>query len=80
MCAETLLLFQEVAVNQKNIKAVVCWDKGSTRCLITHRFAKLHGLRSQEIVFRLSVVGQSGEAQSGCFYEFDIIRIDGASG
>ena len=79
LCAETLLLFQEVAVNQKHIKAVVCWDKGSTRCLVTHRFAKLHGLKAQEIVFRLSVVGQTGKAQSGCFYEFEILRNDGSS-
>ena len=58
--AETLLLFQEVSVFS-SANANVCWDNGSTRCLVTHKYARENNLRGQSIVFRLDVVGGKGD-------------------
>ena len=69
LTAETLLLFQEVIISGSNYSAMLCWDDGSTRCLVTHSFAKSCGMRSQKVAFRLSVVGQHGEAEEGCYYQ-----------
>ena len=77
LTAEALLLFQEVEIFRSQIPALLCWDKGSTRCLVTHSFAESCGLKSQKVVFRLSVVGQSGVPEEGCYYEFELVRNDG---
>ena len=77
--AETLLLFQEVAVAFASEPANLCWDNGSSRCLITHSYARKHGLLSQEIVFSLDVVGSKGKPKQGYFYIFDLVQNDGLS-
>ena len=63
LTAETLLLFQEVKISRSLTPALLCWDKGNTRCLVTHRFARSSCMKSQKVVFRLSAVGQNGEAE-----------------
>ena len=79
LTAETLLLFQEVKLRTFPTPALVCWDEGSTRCLVTHRFARACGMKSQQVILRLSVVGQKGEAEEGCYYEFELVRNDGTT-
>ena len=76
--AETLLMFQDVKVLGADKTAHLCWDDGSTRCLITHKFALASGLQKQEIVFRLNVVGSQGDPQKGWYYMFDLVRNDGS--
>ena len=44
LSAETLLMFQEVKVLGADKTGHLCWDKGSTRCLITHKYAEACGL------------------------------------
>ena len=75
--AETLLMFQDVKVSEAESPAYTCWDKGSTRCLITHTFAQASRLQRQKIVFKLDVVGSLGEAQDGWYYMFGLVRNDG---
>ena len=77
--AETLLLFQEIDVNGAEHPANLCWDNGSTRCLVTHSYAKENGLKSQNIVFRLDVVGNRGDPQQGCYYLFELVLTDGST-
>ena len=77
--AETLLLFQEIEINGAEHPANSCWDNGSTRCLVTHSYAKENGLKSQDIVFRLDVVGNRGDPQQGCYYLFELVQSDGSS-
>ena len=76
--AEILLMFQDVKISGSDNTANTCWDKGSTRCLVTHDFAKASGLPSQKIVFRLDVVGSLGEAQDGVYYMFDMVLNNGS--
>ena len=76
LTAQTLLLFQPVRISNSSKNAMVCWDKGSTRCLVTHSFARACGMRSQPVVFRLSVVGEKGEVEEGVYYEFELQRND----
>ena len=75
--AETLLMFQDVKIAGSDNTAYTCWDKGSTRCLVTHDFAKENGLPSQKIVYRLDVVGSQGEAQDGVYYMFTMVLNNG---
>ena len=65
LSAETLLMFQDVKVAGSKSPARVVWDKGSTRGLVTHEFAKACGMRSEEIVYRLDVVGNQGKPEKG---------------
>ena len=48
--AETLLLFEVVRVEAAEVPPNICWDDGSTRCLVTHKYAKENGFKSQEVV------------------------------
>ena len=77
--AETLLLFQDVNVQGASEPAYVCWDNGSTRCLVTHDFARRCAMRGHAIVYRLDVVGQKGDSQDSCYYVFDLVKNDGTS-
>ena len=77
LTAETLLLFEDVKVHGSSKSAFTCWDKGSTRCLITHKFARSCGLPKQEIIFKLDVVGSEGEAKNGLYYMFELVKNDG---
>ena len=36
-------------------------------------------MRKENIVFRLDVVRQQGEASDGCYYIFEIVLIDGST-
>ena len=68
--AETGLLFQDVKVLGAG-EARSCWDNGSTRALVTHKYAKEHALRSQPMVFRLDVVASGkGTPHEGVLYMF----------
>ena len=75
--AETLLMFQDVKISGADSHAHTCWDKGSTRCLVTHSFAQANGLQKQKIVFKLDVVGSLGEPQDGWYYMFEMVRNNG---
>ena len=77
--AETLLLFQDVDVKGATSPAFLCWDSGSTRCLVTHKFAMACSMRGQNIVYRLDVVGSKGDSKQGCYYMFELIQSDGTS-
>ena len=79
LCAEALLFFQEVPISGVGEPSLVCWDSGSTRALITHSFAKANNLRSEDVVFRLDVVSQKGTPQQGCYYVFEVRKIDGST-
>ena len=76
--AETLLLFQEVDISGAASPAFVCWDDGSTRCLVTHKYAEACSMRGQNIVYRLDVVGSKGDPMQGCYYMFDLVQNDGS--
>ena len=78
LTAETLLLFEDIKIDGASGTAFTCWDKGSTRCLITHDYARAHGLQSQEVFFKLDVVGTEGNTQKGLYYTFDLVRNDGS--
>ena len=77
--AETLLLFQDVQVQGASNPANLCWDMGSSRCLVTHEYAQECAMRGHSIVYRLDVVGQQGEAAEGCYYVFELVRSDGST-
>ena len=77
--AETLLMFQDVKIAGSKSQARVCWDKGSSRCLVTHRFAKSCNMRSDKVVYRLDVVGRAGVPEAGCYYIFEVVKNDGST-
>ena len=76
LCAETALSFEEVKVKDAS-SALVCWDGGSTRCLVTHKYAKDNGFKGHNIIYRLDVVGSKGEIKKGGYYEFELELNDG---
>ena len=76
--AETMLLFQDVKVLGADDPAKLCWDGGSTRCLVTHQYAKACRMHAQDIVYRLDVIGSQGNPEQGCYYQFEIVRNDGS--
>ena len=75
--AVTLLLFQDLNVLESD-PARSCWDNGSTRVLVSHSYAVKNKLRSQQISFRLDVVGGKGEPQDGVLYELVLVENDGS--
>ena len=77
--AETLLLFQEVPIVGAPRLSYTCWDNGSNRCLVTHRFASACNMRKQDVVLKLDVVGQKSGVQDSCYYLFEMIRNDGTT-
>ena len=77
--AETLLLFQDVQVLGAPHPANLCWDNGSSRCIVTHDYARKCAMRSQNIVYRLDVVGQKGDSLDSCYYIFDLVMNSGSS-
>ena len=74
--AIALNLFQDVNVLGCS-PARTCWDNGSNRALITHKYAKAHKLRPQEISFKLDVPGHNGDVQQGVLYEFTLVDNNG---
>ena len=76
LCVETALSFEEVRVKNA-ASALICWDGGSTRCLVTHKYAKDNGFKRNDIVYRLDVVGNKGEVKKGGYYEFELELNDG---
>ena len=74
--AETSLLFQEVKV-QNSSDALSCWDGGSTRCLVTHDFARANQFKAKEVIYRLDVVGNKGDPEKGFYYEFGLVQNNG---
>ena len=75
--AETLLLFQEVPIAGAPRLSFTCWDNGSNRCLVTHKFASACNMRKQDVVLKLDVVGQQSGVQDSCYYLFEMIKNDG---
>jgi hypothetical protein len=75
--AVTLLLLQDLKV-LGSVSARSCWDNGSNRVLVTHAYAKQNKLRSQNIAFRLDVVGIQGDPQDGVLYELALVENDGS--
>ena len=75
--AVTLLLLQDLNV-LGSVSARSCWDNGSNRVLVTHDYAQENKLRSQDIAFRLDVVGNQGDPQDGVLYELTLVENDGS--
>ena len=78
LTAETLLVFQDVQIAGVVSPARLVWDDGSTRGLVTHEYARACGMRSENIVYRLDVVGSKGEPEQGCYYEFELVKNNGS--
>ena len=76
--AQTLLLFQDVEVIGADLPAFLCFDGGSTRCLITHKYAKACSMKGESVVYRLDVVGNKGKPEEGCYYMFELVQSDGS--
>ena len=53
------------------------WDGGSNRVLIDNQFAEEQGLRSQEISYRLAVVGGKDTIEKGLLHEVELVDNNG---
>ena len=77
--AETMMLLQDVQVKSGNISSDgrVLWDGGSNRVLVNNNFAMEQKLRSQEVTYKITVVGGKETIEKGLVHEVDLVDNDG---
>ena len=65
--SNSLLLLQDVKirVGNKSVQARTFFDNGSNQVLLRNKFGKDHGLRSQDIRYRLETVGGTSKTVGG---------------
>ena len=73
--AETLMLLEDVRIKSDDnlSEGRTLWDGGSNRILINNDFARENKLKSQEISYRLSVIGGKGSIEKGLIHQVEII-------
>ena len=76
---ETGMLLEDIQLKSGNhyFEGRNLWDDGSTRVLIRNEFARKHKLRSQEVSYKINVVGGSDIVEKGVTYEIEVVDNSG---
>ena len=77
--ADTILLLEDVTVKlgSSSTQARTFWDAGSNRVLINDQFAKDSNLRSQNVSYKIDLVGGKQILKKGTIYELEMVENSG---